>query len=122
MVCGSHEFHSPILPSYLDRKIRKNESKRNFPFDGIRKAVFVIEKFCEPYNHKPLLPLPILKFVSNKILLRFNNTCIKNPLLLRNTRIPSRELFRLFRRFQSLFLFWSFRYKYQIHKRVYHLQ
>ena len=122
MVCGSHEFHSPILPSYLDRKIRKNESKRNFPFDGIRKAVFVIEKFCEPYNHKPLLPLPILKFVSNKILLRFFNTSIKNPLLLRNTRIPARELFRLFRRFQSLFLFWSFRYKYQIHKRVYHLQ
>ncbi|GIR49167.1 MAG: hypothetical protein CM15mP58_12640 [Burkholderiaceae bacterium] len=80
-----------------------------FPFDGIRKAVFVIEKFCEPYNHKPLLPLPILKFVSNKILLCFFDTSIKNPLLLRNTRIPSRELSQLFRRFQSLFLFWSSR-------------
>ena len=65
MVCGSHEFYPPLLSSYLDRKIRKTESKINFPFDGIRKAVFVIEKFCEPYNHKPLLPLPILKFVSN---------------------------------------------------------
>ena len=109
MVCGPHEFYPPILSSYLDRKIRKTESKGNFPFDGIRKAVFVIEKFCEPYNHKPLLPLPTIKFVSNKILLRFNNTCIKNPLLLRNTQIPSRELSQLFRRFQSLFLFWSSR-------------
>ncbi len=105
MVCNSHEFCFSILSFLIFRKIRKTESKRNFPFDGIRKAVFVIEKFCEPYNHKPLFALPILKFVSNKILLRFFNTSIKNPLLLRNTRIPFRELSRLFRRFQSLFLF-----------------
>ena len=109
MVCGPHEFYPPILSSYLDRKIRKTESKGNFSFDGIRKAVLVIEKFCEPYNHKPLLPLPTIKFVSNKILLHFFDISIKNPLLLRNTQILSRELSQLFRRFQSLFLFWSSR-------------
>ena len=92
----------------LIEKLGKPNTK-NFPFDGIRKAVFVIERFCELCNHEPLFPLPILKFVSNKTLLRFNNTCIKNPLLLRNTQIPSRELSQLFRRFQSLFLLWSSR-------------
>ena len=99
----------------MDRKIRKTESK-TFPFDGVKKAVFVIEKFCEPYNHKPLLPLPIVKFVSNKMLLRLFDTSIKNPIQLRNTRIPSRGLSQLFRRFQSLFLFWSSRLQYQIHR------
>ena len=110
MVCNSHEFCSPMPSfSFFLEKLGKANLKDICPFNGIRQAVLVIEKFCEPYSHEPLLPLPTIKFVSNKILLRFNNTCIKNPLLLRDTQILSRELSQLFRRFQSLFLFWSSR-------------